>query len=1429
MLSKNYYTIILLSFFYGFFLPVANSQNAIWIEDFDDGGGARWTLEDSPGSLTNPTPIGIVGLTYGVNAAVAHDNFIISDQNTPELDNDIVVGSSISAQGQFVRGRHYACSAPSNLPNPFINGVQPGPNQSLHITAYPTCATLLYGGTAQSDDWNCISDPDNGDNQTQTEQIAFLNNNIDVTGSCNLVLTADFFLGGDADGIKSHGTILYSVDAGVTWQILEDNLKGCSPSLAGTCNNWFRRSFEFPVDANNQNDLRVAFRWYDDGDIENTGDYALGASFNVDNVIITACAVPTALFSVSQTTGCKGDVFYFTDNSIVGDGYYSNCFSLLTGTCAITGWTWDIAKPGPPGGFIYVGGTDANSQNPEVEFTDNGTYTITLTATNCAGDGILVETDMIVIDDCPPIANFITSQLTVCADPVSSQDTVTFTDLSTSTAFAPITTWLWTFTPNTISYVNGTSSSDQNIDVTFDAVGTYEVELTVTNAEGNDTETKTTYIEAIDCNCGGGGGGGPVTPFYEDFENGCSSGCSANGMNSGNGAWTIIDSSPAFDGCGFPTSPNTFYVSCAENGNAAGGCGTGCGTDESLHLSSTTLGDLGAAYDAGGWCLLGLGGWGFGTDTDVLVVSPIIDLTGVSSNTVDFVYMENGSGVMDDASLWYYNGATWALLNGLAKTGLGCSPQGTWTAFSIALPASADNNANVKIGFRWVNNDDMTGSDPSFAVDDISINGTGGGGGSANIWEGDINSVWNLAGNWSDNAIPLSTTDILVPTTLGGGCSMPQIGAASFAKDVCNFGIITITGDNTLTIDGYLLNEGDISTTTVLQNADVIFANSPSLYKGSGTLYDVDVSVSSSDFTLEANMWPRSMIISTTGTFDIDVYTLSLNRNLSKSAGTFTAINGEIEFIDACATCLDQTNTSDVSINTNQVFGNVLVNKSAGIKTSLISAFNYTLNTPKTLTIQSGVLDANTYTLNGTGNLTMTGGELQLAKCATVLPELTGTYTLSAGKIRFDGACAQTVKQTSVLGADYFKVQFDGSGIKSLSGNTVVSDSLIFTLPTGIGNYVNAGTDTLFVSNNNAAIVTHTGGHVLGNYNRTFTVSGGEYTFHVGSDNSDGETYFEPIRFTPNLLTGNTSLTARFLDATPNSTSVVPSIIFGFPLAIDTVEQVETEGYWHMGVANPVLGGNYTASTSPDINFWTFTQTWGSGAYTLLKQKIAGGAWDYTAGGVRVNDSTTTAFSNFSNYALGYAKNGSLILSVELISFSSICKDDAAHLSWITASEEGSHSFLIKKSFDGHSFELIGQVPAAGNSNQLIQYDFIDKNRNGNKVYYSLSEKDMNGVISEHGIIYLDCSSEDGSLLNFNVFPNPSSGTINLNIFSPQDGVGKVSILNIIGKEVYLLENIEAVKGFNLSSFSLPISSGVYFVSVEIGLNRKIQRLHIVR
>lgn len=222
------------------------------------------------------------------------------------------------------------------------------------------------------------------------------------------------------------------------------------------------------------------------------------------------------------------------------------------------------------------------------------------------------------------------------------------------------------------------------------------------------------------CQLGNYTGPGSSAFWTENFEagSGCGTLTIANGYVTSNGTWNVSSLSPS------DPSANIFYVSAEENGNAAGTCGTGCGADRSLHIGNVSSspaaflfcpsGDCGAAYDAG------FGG--FDVTCNWRAESPVINCTGRSNIEVSFVYMEGGSGTLDNALLWYFDGATWTMISDMAKTVASCGGgQGLWTSFSIILPASANGNPNVRIGFQWVNNDDGAGSDPSFAVDDITI------------------------------------------------------------------------------------------------------------------------------------------------------------------------------------------------------------------------------------------------------------------------------------------------------------------------------------------------------------------------------------------------------------------------------------------------------------------------------------------------------------------------------------------------------------------------------------------------------------------------------------------------------------------------------------------------------------------------------------
>ncbi|MCD4698384.1 MAG: PKD domain-containing protein, partial [Bacteroidales bacterium] len=80
--------------------------------------------------------------------------------------------------------------------------------------------------------------------------------------------------------------------------------------------------------------------------------------------------------------------------------------------------------------------------------------------------------------------------------------TVYFTDLSSENP----TSWSWSFSPSTVTYVGGTNSSSQNPQVQFNNPGNYTVSLTAWNAYGSDSETKSNYINVLlFCDASGGG------------------------------------------------------------------------------------------------------------------------------------------------------------------------------------------------------------------------------------------------------------------------------------------------------------------------------------------------------------------------------------------------------------------------------------------------------------------------------------------------------------------------------------------------------------------------------------------------------------------------------------------------------------------------------------------------------------------------------------------------------------------------------------------------------------------------------------------------------------------------------------------------------------------------------------------------------------
>jgi vibriolysin len=159
--------------------------------------------------------------------------------------------------------------------------------------------------------------------------------------------------------------------------------------------------------------------------------------------------------------------------------------SLLAGGIPMTTTFTDLSQAASSWLWNFGDGQTSTLKNPTHTYTTIGTFTVTLTATNQFGSDDEVKVNYITTTaPQPPIANFTASTTSTFLN-----QSVTFTDTSLENP----TSWSWTFEGGTPA-----TSTAQNPVVTYTTVGTFDVTLVVTNAQGSDTETKVNYINVAE-------------------------------------------------------------------------------------------------------------------------------------------------------------------------------------------------------------------------------------------------------------------------------------------------------------------------------------------------------------------------------------------------------------------------------------------------------------------------------------------------------------------------------------------------------------------------------------------------------------------------------------------------------------------------------------------------------------------------------------------------------------------------------------------------------------------------------------------------------------------------------------------------------------------------------------------------------------------
>ena len=163
-----------------------------------------------------------------------------------------------------------------------------------------------------------------------------------------------------------------------------------------------------------------------------------------------------------------------------------------------------------------------------------------------------------------------------------------------------------------------------------------------------------------------------------------------------------------------------------------------------------------------------------------------------------------------------------------------------------------------------------------------------------------------------------------------------------------------------------------------------------------------------------------------------------------------------------------------------------------------------------------------------------------------------------------------------------------------------------------------------------------------------------------------------------------------------------------------------------------------------------------------------GAKWDVPPGtGQSISGSrssgTVTVFdqSSFSPQSFGSSDEESG-LPVTWLSFSGKREPSGVGLFWQTATEINNDYFVVERSLDGVTFEVLGTKKGAGNTNSVKSYDFLDTETSVfTQYYYRIKQVDYDGQFSYSSTIVI--LPVDTSV-RWNIYPNPAEQGVNLTL-----------------------------------------------------------------
>ena len=177
--------------------------------------------------------------------------------------------------------------------------------------------------------------------------------------------------------------------------------------------------------------------------------------------------------------------------------------------------------------------------------------------------------------------------------------------------------------------------------------------------------------------------------------------------------------------------------------------------------------------------------------------------------------------------------------------------------------------------------------------------------------------------------------------------------------------------------------------------------------------------------------------------------------------------------------------------------------------------------------------------------------------------------------------------------------------------------------------------------------------------------------------------------------------------------------------------------------------------------------------------------------------------------------DSSMIIPVELVSFSAEVVNSQVQLTWITASEKNNRGFEIEK-FSADRWEKIGFVDGKGTTVNVSVYNFVDKDLEFGEFSYRLKQIDFDGTYNYSKVVSVLIELPSHFALEQN-YPNPFNPSTTISWQSPVGSHQTLKVFDLLGREVATLVNEWRDAGrYSIEFDASNLASGVYIYQLRV-------------